>query len=362
MLIKLNLKNFANHTDLSLNFSHFNLFYGLDNVGKTNLLEAIHFFSSHFFNRVTTSSDLIYHLKSYASVTAVFDKMNERTKQRFLVQENKISLYHQEKPTNLSAFYGWIPIIYFSETTNLFKNPFQRERFLDLGSRQINPTYNALLQENKQKKIEWKNIVDKKSQKDSFQLCELQKTELLMGEVFYQQTQIQNRFIEMLNKQIRLLLKNEFIDFKMPFKIQFLPWKKLNWDDSSDVFAKKVQKHLLNMRLGIDVAKKQENVLKNNFVFLFLSKCLIFSQSEKKTLELIVQLALANLIQHEIKNDVLFLLDNLFLFDFISQDKIFRILKSLKQFIITTKELSFVSPLLLAENRLKIWQIVKRDV
>ena len=44
-----------------------------------------------------------------------------------------------------------------------------------------------------------------------------------MGEVFYQQTQIQNRFIEMLNKQIRLLLKNEFIDFKMPFKIQFLP-------------------------------------------------------------------------------------------------------------------------------------------
>ena len=106
MLIKLNLKNFANHTDLSLNFSHFNLFYGLDNVGKTNLLEAIHFFSSHFFNRVTTSSDLIYHLKSYDSVTAVFDKMNERTKQRFLVQENKISLYHQEKPTNLSAFYG----------------------------------------------------------------------------------------------------------------------------------------------------------------------------------------------------------------------------------------------------------------
>lgn len=147
MFIKsVELKNFRNYRDLSLNFSSDKiLLTGKNAQGKTNLLESIHYLSCLNSPRAKTDSELILWGKDFARLKAVVDK-NDMEKELEVVinppkrKEMKINGVKKNKSadfcTNLS-------VVSFSVNDLLLLRgvPDDRRSWLDMAISQIYPAY-----------------------------------------------------------------------------------------------------------------------------------------------------------------------------------------------------------------------------
>lgn len=139
------LTHFRNYEKLiiSLN-SSMTVFVGENGQGKTNLLEALSFFSDLRSFRTNKETDLIQQNQEYAFLKAVVaNEVSEKKISIFLGKNGKSISVDNNLVKKASQFIGTINTILFTPSDLVFfdTSPRERRRFIDLELSKISPTY-----------------------------------------------------------------------------------------------------------------------------------------------------------------------------------------------------------------------------
>lgn len=147
MIIKsLELSNFRNYKDLSINFdSGTNILYGDNAQGKTNILEAIYLSATTKSHKGAKDSEVIAFSNDEAHIRTIISKDDIDTRIDMHLRKNKtkgiaIDLNKIKKAADLL---GLLNIVFFSpEDLNIIKNgPAERRRFIDMELCQLDNFY-----------------------------------------------------------------------------------------------------------------------------------------------------------------------------------------------------------------------------
>ena len=157
----ISLVNYKNHENLKLKFSkNINCFLGNNGVGKTNLLDAIHYLSfckSYFKNNENLN---IKHGENFFMINGdYYDSNNDKKSVKISFTNNKkIFSFNNKKYTKLSNHIGKVPLIIITplDTNVILGGGEDRRRFFDKFLSQYDQTYiynlilynNALRQRN----------------------------------------------------------------------------------------------------------------------------------------------------------------------------------------------------------------------
>jgi len=158
-LSSLKLTNFKNYESQSFDLSpRLNCFTGLNGMGKTNVLDAVHFLCLCKSNTGLNDKHLVRHGASFFRLEGVFENENERAKiaakfvsgQRKEIERDGVSF------TRLTDYIGQFPVVMIApdDVTLVQDGSEERRRFLDATLSQISPgylqnllIYNALLKQ-----------------------------------------------------------------------------------------------------------------------------------------------------------------------------------------------------------------------
>ena len=147
MIIKsLELKNYRNYDELSMNFaSGTNLLYGDNAQGKTNILESIYLSATTKSHRGNKDRELIKFEENEAHIRIHFEKQGIDHQLDMHLKKNKAKGVAIDKiPIRRSSdLLGQIPVILFSpEDLKIVKNgPSERRKFLDIELSQMERLY-----------------------------------------------------------------------------------------------------------------------------------------------------------------------------------------------------------------------------
>lgn len=161
-LARIELTNFKNYETVALDFSpRFNCFVGNNGVGKTNILDAVHYLSltKSFFNTSDTLS--IRYGEDYFILKGQFEKDGEEDELFCAFQKSKPKVFrHNGKEyQKMSEHVGRYPVVMVSpaDSTLITEGSEERRRFLNMIISQYDPEYldahmrynKALLQRNR---------------------------------------------------------------------------------------------------------------------------------------------------------------------------------------------------------------------
>ena len=147
MFIKsVELKNYRNYEDLSLEFSSDKiLLIGKNAQGKTNLLEALHYLSCLNSSRAKTDSELILWNKDFAKLKAVVEKHDIERELEITINppKRKELKVNGIKKTKSADFCTNLSVVSFSVNDLLLLRgvPDDRRSWLDMAISQIYPAY-----------------------------------------------------------------------------------------------------------------------------------------------------------------------------------------------------------------------------
>ena len=145
-LKKLSLVNFKNYEETELEFSpKINSLVGNNGVGKTNILDAIHYLSltKSFFNNIDSIS--IRHGEDYFIIDGTFVRNEEEDKIycAFQKQKQKVLKKNNKEYQKLSDHVGKYPVVMISpaDSSLISEGSEERRRFLNKIISQYNPEY-----------------------------------------------------------------------------------------------------------------------------------------------------------------------------------------------------------------------------
>jgi DNA replication and repair protein RecF len=145
-LKKLSLTNFKNYDQTELEFSpKINCLVGNNGVGKTNILDAIHYLSltKSFFNNIDSIS--IRHGEDYFIINGTFEKDGEEDHIycAFQKQKQKILKKNSKEYQKLSEHVGKYPVVMISPADNalISEGSEERRKFLNKIISQYNAEY-----------------------------------------------------------------------------------------------------------------------------------------------------------------------------------------------------------------------------
>lgn len=142
----ISLVNYKNHESLKLKFSkNINCFLGYNGVGKTNLLDAIHYLSfckSYFKNNENLN---IKHGENFFMINGdYYDSNNDKKSVKIsFINNKKIFSFNNKKYTKLSNHIGKVPLIIITplDTNVILGGGEDRRRFFDKFLSQYDQTY-----------------------------------------------------------------------------------------------------------------------------------------------------------------------------------------------------------------------------
>lgn len=143
---RLQLKNFRNYKEANINFArNFNIIYGYNAQGKTNILEAIFLCASGRSHRTSRDVELIRISEKGYQVKAEIEKSGLESSVEISYDRNekkkvKINEIAQKK---IGSLIGHLNAVIFSPEDLLVikEGPSERRRFLDITISQIKPSY-----------------------------------------------------------------------------------------------------------------------------------------------------------------------------------------------------------------------------
>ena len=145
-LKKLSLTNFKNYDQAELEFSpRINCIVGNNGVGKTNILDAIHYLSltKSFFNNIDSIS--IRHGEDYFIINGTFERAGEEDQIycAFQKQKPKVLKKNGKEYQKLSDHVGKFPVVMISpaDSALISEGSDERRRFLNKIISQYNPEY-----------------------------------------------------------------------------------------------------------------------------------------------------------------------------------------------------------------------------
>ena len=147
MIVKsLGLQNFRNHIDTNILFSDsFNIIYGDNGQGKTNILEAIYLCATGRSHRTSKDSELIrFGSNAFNVNTSVSIGGLEKNISIDYLMDHKKQIKINEIPIKkIGSLLGNLYAVFFSPE-DLFivkQGPMERRRFVDITLSQIRPSY-----------------------------------------------------------------------------------------------------------------------------------------------------------------------------------------------------------------------------
>jgi DNA replication and repair protein RecF len=146
MFIKsISLKNYRNYTEADFTFEQGGCIITGDNgIGKTNLLEAITYFT--YGKSVLNQKDtqLINHTKDHFFLKSTFVYSNQETEFKVYYDNEKKVIKKDDYPVNrLSDLYSMLQTVYSSpnDVYNIFHLPAKRRHFIDIAISKLHPLY-----------------------------------------------------------------------------------------------------------------------------------------------------------------------------------------------------------------------------
>ncbi len=206
-LQKLILTHFKNYPVLALLLSDkINCFVGSNGVGKTNLLDAIHYlsFCKSYFNVVDTQN--IQHNQEFFSIQGVFLKNDDAPDIVFCNQKKnhrKVMKINKKEYERLADHIGLYPLVMVSphDSDLIYSGSDERRRFLDSFISQFDRTY-------------LDNLIN-------YNKALFQRNRLL--KIFFEQRTFDKDSLEIWNDQL-LMLGNKIYDKRLSFIEDFTPF------------------------------------------------------------------------------------------------------------------------------------------
>lgn len=147
MLIKsLKLKDFRNYNNLDLEFENaFNIIYGNNAQGKTNIIEAIFLCAAGRSHRTSRDIELVRNSADCYCVDLVIDKEDglQEIEIRYSQEERKKISINEIPVKRLGDLMGHLNAVMFSPEDLLIikQGPAERRRFIDITLSQLRPSY-----------------------------------------------------------------------------------------------------------------------------------------------------------------------------------------------------------------------------
>ena len=204
---KVKLENFRNYDNLEVEFKKdFNLIYGNNAQGKTNILEAIYLSAIGKSFQTNKDSEMIKIGKEKAKVEIEYETKDREGKITVEIADKKTFFINGIKQKKISDIIGKINIVlFYPDNIDIIKGgPAERRRFLDIMISQLKPNYihilNKYLKTLDQRNAYLKQIKFDNKSKDMLEIWD----ESLSG-LSYQIYTYRNEYIQKIKEKIKVI-------------------------------------------------------------------------------------------------------------------------------------------------------------
>lgn len=317
VIFALKLVNFRNHTHATFEFNDkLNVIYGDNGVGKTSILEAVHYLSLTKSFRTNRDDEVIENEKSYFQIFGKFCSVQDR---KIGVNVNyekggaKKVFYNKKELKRKSDLIGKIPVVILSPGSQKVTEgaPSQRRNFLDRIISQIDQKYLSALQEYRRQITRRNTLLNTYKENRNYKYDRYFEAldEILVKSASYIHSE-RHKFIENYNpilgdvynnishidRPVNIRLKSDISDENNRFKASF--FRKLRSDFKSDV--------------GLGRTTSGPHLEDVEIVFGDSEIKRMGSQGEHKVLLVSLKIAEGEYLQKFIDDPVIYLFDDMF--------------------------------------------------
>ncbi len=358
MIVKsLDLENFRNHKDTKISFSdRFNIIYGDNGQGKTNILEAIYLCASGRSHRTSKDVELIkFGESSFKVKTLVTGSGLDKEIEIFYLADQKKQVKINELPlTKMGALMGNLYAVIFSPE-DLFivkQGPQERRRFVDITLSQIKPAYfydlQLLTKILKQRNTLLKSISANSSLIDTMDIWNMKLSEVAAS-IMLTRRNFAKVLSDLAQNQHRLLtVEKEIITFGYNSSIHIN--EDYNRKDIIDVYNKCLEKTLSR---DISLGYTSMGPHRDDYDILINEKSLknFGSQGQQRSAVLSLKIAEIELIYKETDQYPVLLLDDVMSeLDENRQNYLMNSIKNVQTFITCTTDVQFRKSLIEKSN------------
>ena len=305
---KVKLENFRNYDNLEVEFKKdFNLIYGNNAQGKTNILEAIYLSAIGKSFQTNKDSEMIKIGKEKAKVEIEYETKDREGKITVEIADNKTFFINGIKQKKISDIIGKINIVlFYPDNIDIIKGgPAERRRFLDIMISQLKPNYIHIL--NKYlKTLDQRNAYLKQIKFDNKSKDMLEIWDESLSRLSYQIYTYRSEYIQKIKEKIKVI-HNKITNCGQQdekIEISFI---------SSGKSQKDFYENLLRNREN-DIRKGYTSTgsHRDDFdIYINDKKVNVYgSQGQQRTSVLSLKLTELNIIQDEIEEPPILLLDD----------------------------------------------------
>lgn len=305
---RVKLKNFRNYDMLDIEFKKdFNLIYGDNAQGKTNILESIYLTSLGKSFQTSQDTELIKIGENNAKVEVEYKTKDREGKITCEIADKKTFYINGIKQKKVSDIIGKINLVlFYPDNINIIKGPPQeRRKFLDIMISQLKPNYLHLLNRYK-KTLEQRNAYLKQIKFDNKPKDMLELWDERLADYSYQIYTYRKEFIKKIQEKIEEIHNMITNCGKQHEKIKL---KYITSGENKEEFYK----NLINNRL-IDTKRgfTQSGVHRDDFKIYINDKEVdtYGSQGQQRTAVLSLKLTELNIIEDETGEEPILLLDD----------------------------------------------------
>lgn len=307
-LKELHLYNFKNINSASLNFDSSLVFFcGQNGVGKTTVLDAIHYLAlTKSFIHFTDTENITFG-KEYFQINAKFIQNLNTEEYTCTVHKDggKRFRYFQKEYQRLYDHIGKIPIIVISPSDQLYiiEGSEVRRKLIDSMISQINKEYLvALMEYNRILKQRNSLLKSEQSQKVKNELLEIFNEQLLMPGNYIHETR--KSFV----KKLEIYLKENYglLSLQTNEKANIIYKSQLHDNDFKTLLSHNIEKDLSTSSSNVGIHK-------DDYLFLLNDKTIRYfaSQGQQKTYITALKLSFIPIIKED-KQSPIILLDDIF--------------------------------------------------
>lgn len=305
---KVKLENFRNYDNLEVEFKKdFNLIYGNNAQGKTNILEAIYLSAIGKSFQTNKDSEMIKIGKEKAKVEIEYETKDREGKITVEIADKKTFFINGIKQKKISDIIGKINIVlFYPDNIDIIKGgPAERRRFLDIMISQLKPNYIHIL--NKYlKTLDQRNAYLKQIKFDNKSKDMLEIWDESLSRLSYQIYTYRSEYIQKIKEKIKVI-HNKITNCGQQdekIEISFI---------SSGKSQKDFYENLLRNREN-DIRKGYTSTgsHRDDFdIYINDKKVNVYgSQGQQRTSVLSLKLTELNIIQDEIEEPPILLLDD----------------------------------------------------
>ena len=145
----INIENFRNIKDLSLDFEDVNIIWGENAQGKTNLIEAIYLFTGGKSFRGAKDNQLVMMGEEQSRLKISFEGSGREQNAEINIKNKRVASLNGVKKKSAAALSDEIKAVIFSPVhlTMIKDGPGERRKFIDAALCQLKSNYRNLLKE-----------------------------------------------------------------------------------------------------------------------------------------------------------------------------------------------------------------------